>query len=329
MRLGMHVNTKAGNGFFQGASAERDLIVDTWRQCGITDLKLLTDGDSQVGSAKYLISQGFTVLVRFYKPPIATEAVPDDQLKKFIDVGVTLAEGYTNEPEIEWGRPPVPEVIDDLAKAHIRFADACYRAGGMTHALWPLTPAIQGDRVYNWFQPFIERIMALGRTDCLKGSYIAVHPRPVNNLPSTTPPGFVPRSYELFDDVIVGSLGHSLPIYATEFGYEPGDAQNTTLPPIDVNNHATYNVRLAQMLWRPCLKVGYYWTWLDDWFGAGWWHGDVASSLPVVRAFIEMGVPVPPVVPPDIADNLVALFGSNRAKDRAWAQEFMALVKRI
>jgi hypothetical protein len=264
---------------------------------GITDIKLFTDSDSQVKAADYLVKQGFTVLVRFYHEPICTEAVPDNQIEKFVNVGVRLFEGYVNEPEIEWRRPPLPEVIEELAKAHIRFADACYRVNGNKPGIVPLTPAMQGDRWANWFEPFIKRIIDLGRRDCLNGSAISCHPRPVNNLPLADPPGFVPRSYELFDDVVKAHLGHSLDIYATEWGYEPGDNANKTLPVIDLDNHAEYNRQLAVADWRPCLKVGYYWTWLDDWAFSGWWHGDVARSLPVVRVFLDMKKPPAPVEP--------------------------------
>jgi hypothetical protein len=325
-RLGMHVMSKAGNQFFQGQSVERQLIVDTWRAMGVTDLKLLTDGDSQKESAKYLVGQGFRLMVRFYHTPICLDAVPDDQLKPFMDVGVTVFEGYTNEPEIEWrGKPPNADTIDALARAHIRFADACYRCNGMKPGIWPLTPAIQGDRVYSWFEPMVQRIIDLGRKDALEGSYIACHPRPENNLPDATPPGFCPRSYELFDDVVVKHIGHSLPIYATEWGYEPGDHDNTTLPVIDLDLHAKYNVQLAQMAnWRPCLQVGFYWLWMNDWFNSGWWRGSVESSLPVVRAFIALRkAPKPPEPVPTLAERVGGLWG----KDADWGERAIPIIR--
>ncbi len=296
IQLGLHAQTKAGNQFFGIESAERSLQVDVMRQMNIKTVKLLSDSDSQWKAAKWLIAQGLSVIVRFYKPPVALEPVPYDQLKPFADVGVKIVEGYINEPEIEWGRPPTLEVITSLAQAHIKFADQCAHAG-----LKPLTPAIQGDRVFSWFEPMVERIVLLGRQDALEGSYIAVHPRPSNNLPDTPPPGFCPRSYELFDDVVVKHLGHSLDTYLTEFGYEPGDAANTTLPKIDYTLHAKYNVQLAQMTYRPCVKAVYYWTWLNDWFDSGWWRGSIEASLPVVKAFITMQTPVipPPPKPPE------------------------------
>ena len=295
MRLGMHVLTKASNQLYGNDGPEREEHVRIWRQMGVTDLKLVTDGDSQLKSAKWLVQQGFRVMVRFYRPPIALEAVPDDQLKLFRDVGVTIMEGYTNEPEIEWGRPPVPEVINDLAMAHIRFADACGRC-----FVVPVTPAIQGDRAYSWYEPFVVRVKELGRADALMGSFIGCHPRPVNNLPNTPPPGFVARSYETFDEITCKHLGTSRPIYATEFGYEPGDAENNSLPPITYESHAAYNLRLAQMEHPSCLHAAYYWTWLNDWFDSGWWRSSVDESLPVVKAFISaQAIPVvPPIVPP-------------------------------
>lgn len=293
MRIGLHLLTKAGNQFFGLNGPEREHHVAVWRRMGVTDVKLVTDGDSQLKAAQWLVGQGFRVLVRFYHEPICVDAVPDDQLKLFRDAGVWAVEGYTNEPEIEWGKPPTAETIDTLAHAHIRFADACGRVG-----IKPVTPAIQGDRVDNWFVPMINRIIEVGRKDALEGSLIGVHPRPANNPPLAAPPGFVARSYERFDDAIVKRVGHSLDMLATEWGYEPGDSQNREQPAISYNLHAHYNVALAQARWRPCLQAAYYWTWLNDWSDSGWWRGDVVASLPVVASFIGMAKPSEPVTPP-------------------------------
>ena len=281
MRLGLHINTKSGNGFFGEPSVERDLQIDTMRRMGVTDCKLLCSGDSQLKASKWLTEQGFAVMVRFYALPGELPVPATDLMQLYADVGVRVAESV-NEPELEQG-PPSVELIDQLAQQHIRFADQCYRVG-----IKPVTPSIQGDRVFNYFEPLLDRIIGLGRKDALEGSYIGCHPRPANNLPMTSPPGFVVRSYELFDEAVRKRLGHSLPIYATEWGYEPGDNQNSELPRISREMHSALNVRLAQTEWRPCLEVAYYWTWLNDWFESGWWRGDVASSLPVVKAFIDM-----------------------------------------
>ncbi len=317
MRLGIHALTKAENQFFGHESIERSTIIDVWRQCGITDVKLLTSSDSQVKAARWLVDQGFRVIVRFYKPPIATEAVPDDQLRMFLDAGVSAVEGYTNEAEIEWGRPPVTSVIDDLAHAHIRFADACGRVG-----IKPITPAMQGDRVYTWFEPFVQRVIEIGRRDVLEGSIIGCHPRPVNNLPETAPPGFVVRSYELFDDVLIKHLGRSLDIYATEWGYEPGDSQNNELPKITYASHAAYNLWLTQMNYRPCLKAVYYWTWLHDWFDSGWWRGSIEASMPVVNMFKMQHETQPPKpVEPDIWSREIAI-----EKIRTWCWDNRQIV---
>lgn len=280
MRLGMHLLSKASNQIFGNESAERTLMVDVLRRMGITDVKLVTDGDSQLKAAQYLHDQGFNVLVRFYKEPVNTEAVPDDQLRLFAPY-VYAVEGYINEPEIEWGRPPSADVIDSLARAWIRFADACGRCG-----VTPVTPAIQGDRVLSWFRPMCERVIALVRKDTFDHAFIGCHPRPANNLPGTPPPGFVARSYEDFA-AVCRDLRIEPRLLATEWGYEPGDAANQTLPRIDLQRHADYNVRLAQME-HPDLVACYYWTWLHDWFDSGWWRGSIESSLPVVKAFIDM-----------------------------------------
>ncbi len=310
-RLGMHLLSKAGNQFFGNPSAERDLQIDVLRRMGITDLKLVTDSDSQLEAARYLVQQGFGVIVRFYRPPPTLDNVPSDQIKMFKDVGVEAVESYVNEPEIEWGVPPTAEWIDALAQAYIKFADSCGREG-----ITPITPAIQGDRVYNWFEPFIATVVRKGRKDALEGSIIGCHPRPANNLPDTKPPGFVALSYEFFDDVVRRHVGRRLRIRATEWGYEPGDKNNAELPRIDYQSHAAHNVRLAQMAHRECLEVVYYWTWLHDWFDSGWWRSDVDHSLPVVKAFIDMQKPViepePPMPEPVMTDDQIRNIAWNK-----------------
>jgi hypothetical protein len=293
-RLGIHALTKADNGFFGNPSAERDLILSTWRQMGVSDVKLVASGDSQLKAAKYLVEQGFNVMVRFYALPRTLPVPATDLMAKYAAVGVKVAESV-NEPELEQYRPPDATMIRSLAEQHIKFADQAYRAG-----LKPLMPAFQGDRIYNWFAPFVKTVIDLGRKDALEGSLVNVHPRPSNNLPDVAPPGFCVRSYELFDDTVLAMIGHSLPMYATEWGYEPGDDSNATLPKIDIDLHTRYNVRLQKMDYRPCLQAVFYWSFLNDWSASGWWRGDVAKSLPVVKAFIAMHNVPPPPPPSDL-----------------------------
>jgi hypothetical protein len=270
----------------------------------VTDVKLLCDSDSQVKAAKYLKEQGFRVAVRFYHQARFPEgtpragqfddsclaAVPDDILKGYAPY-IWAAEGYINEPEIEWNKMPNETTIDLLAKAYVRFADACGRNG-----ITPVTPAIQGDRVYSWFEPFVKRVIELGWKDRLLNCFIGCHPRPVNNLPDAPAPGFVVNSYKLFAAVCDK---YDIPkrLLGTEFGYEPGDDQNKELPKIDHQSHAVNNVYLAGKTYDPCLEVGYFWTWLPDWSDSGWWRGSVADSLPVVQDFIAMVQPIPPEPP--------------------------------
>jgi hypothetical protein len=340
MRIGLHLLSQAANQFFGNPSAERTAQVAAMKAMGVTDVKLVTDSDSQVKACKWLSSQGFRVIVRFYLRatfpdghPQAGQfdgaclaAVPDNQLSLFRDAGVYAVEGYINEPEIEWNLPPTPATIDMLAMAYIRFADACGRVG-----VTPITPAIQGDRVYNWFEPMIARIIGLGRKDTLEKCIIGVHPRPANNLPSAPPPGFVARSYELFEDVAI-AYGIPTRMMATEWGYEPNSSENNTLPTISPIIHAEYNRRLAQMEHSPCLEACFYWTWLHDWFDSGWWRGSVEGSLPVVKAFIEMThdpEPQEPEPQPGIpAAELTAAVNDRMAlfpwgMKRAWAMGYL------
>lgn len=308
MRLGVHLLSKADNQFFGNDSPERTLQVQVLKAMGITDVKLLASSTNQVKAARYLSEQGFRVIVRFYLratfpdghpqagrfDPACLCAVPDDQLAPYAPY-VMGVESYINEPEIEWNRPPTSATIDDLARAWIRFADACARCGVL-----PITPAIQGDRAESWFEPFVQRVIELVRKDTLEIALIGVHPRPANNLPETPPPGFVARSYETFGSIC--RKYHISPgMLATEWGYEPYDANNTTLPPITLQTHAEYNVQLAQMQHNDLLAA-YYWTWLDDWSSSGWWRGSVEASLPVVRAFMAMEKPHEPEPEPTFAD---------------------------
>ena len=293
--IGLHYNTKP-------AGPPTADVIALWKRMGEQRIKLLANGDDMVNNSRLLSQAGFEIMVRFYAPPINLGVPASDLMKKYAQAGVTWAEGLTNEPEIEWNKPPNATNIDNLARQHIKFADACSSVG-----LLPLTPAIQGDRVFTWFAPFVARVIALNRRDALEGSAIACHARPANHEPGVPPPGFCFRSYELFDDVIKAALGASLPIFSTEAGYEPGSHEDNTCPEINIDLHSRYGVEMVQMNWRPALFGILFWSWLDDWFESGWWCNRRYGTLPIVKAFETMTKPsheidivVPPPPPPVI-----------------------------
>ncbi len=306
--LGLHLSADCYDGRYKGAiNGSRDRDIDIWKVMGITWLKVLTGSDAQLTACEAFAKAGFQVIVRFYAPAINESTVPVDQLKIFADRGVVYFENYTNEPEIEWGRPPTPDVIASLADQHIRFADSCARAGVI-----PCTPAIQGDRLDNWFKPFCEEIIRRGRKDALEGSVIAGHWRPGNYrrggklFPPDSPPidethggvGFVFRSYEKWDEYIRGLLGSPLPLLGTEAGYEPSEVDG------DIQLHTQLNVQLAQMTWGEALFCQCYWLAVPGGMGnnSAWMYG-THGWMPIIDAFTQMPKPMrgvaaqpPPVV---------------------------------
>ena len=304
----VHGSAWYGDGRWMGKeSIQRDRDIATMQSMGIRWLKLLTGGLSQLDAAEAFVKAGFEVIVRWYMPPVNDASVPYSELKPFADVGINYTEGFSNEPEAEWGRPPIADVIDKLAAQHIRFADTCAHAG-----LIPCTPAIQGDRLNTWFLPMCQRIIDKGRQDVLEGSVVAGHWRPGTYYgsvrfsggldtqlypPDIEPrqpdgqPGFAFRSYEMWDDAITALLGHPLPLLGTEAGYEPSESRSKVEQWNDdscLARHAVLNVKLAQIEWRPSLFCQCFWILTPGGMGndPAWFHD--SGHRPVVRAFIEM-----------------------------------------
>ena len=332
---GLHVTTKANTSIYWGENNKvRDEHIALWHSMGVDTLKMLTYGDSQLqttpmgGHTKYYPTQafveaGFMVIMRLYREPIALDPPPHDLLLRCRDAGVTYVESFTNEPELEWrmGNFPTADTIDRLARSHIIFADSCARAGVL-----PCTPAIQGDRLPGWFAPFCRRIVELGRRDALEGSAVAGHWRPGDfkrgdklfppDSPGLEPdgnPGFVFRSYEVWDKFIRDLLGGPLPLLGTEAGYEPNevkvkeDDSNETV----AARHASLNTQIDMMTWQEALFCQCYWTWLPDWSESGWWENHRYGTMPIVKTFqqippvirtlpVEPPIIVPPVVIPPI-----------------------------
>ena len=237
---------------------------------GMRWVTLFSAGDSQLELAGDLVNYGFEVIARFYPGNFTWDVPPADAMLPFAKKGVHYALPYVNEPEIESGRPPNADVIDLLARGVISHADNCYRAG-----LIPVTPCIQSDRVYSWFRPMCERVVALGRKDALAGSVIGGHFRPSPYWPPDRDPiepngqpGFSFRSHELFNQVVVDLLGYPLPQLGCEAGYEPTDLDKN-----DLSWHTRWNKQLALRAWPAYHFCENFWIitghWGDDsgvWF---------------------------------------------------------------
>jgi hypothetical protein len=309
--IGLHLSANAWDSRYYGDGAKRDM--DTWRQMGVTWLKVLTGSDSQLAPVMEFVKGGFEVIVRFYAYQPHPGFVPAvDMMKRFADVGVHYVEGG-NEPELpgEWDGHTIPaDCINKLAHEYIRFADDSYRAGVI-----PLTYSIQGDRLNTWLLPLVREIKTMGRLDAIEGSVIGGHWRP-GRMPVDSPPidqtqggvGFVFRSYEEWVRVIRAELGWCPPLIGTEALREPHEVDG------DVNRHAADNVAIMQMKWLPELFCQCAWLWCPGGMGneVSWVdNAKYVSPLPVVRAFIDMPKIIRNVtpLPMDMTNALVLAIG--------------------
>lgn len=318
----------------QGKNLQRDRDFDLLWRMGIRHIKFVAAGDSQWEAVQAARIRGFDPIVRFWTKPPTYAAVPEDLIRLYVNAGMIYAEGYTNEPCLELGRPPLPEVIDALCVQYRQFADNCYRAKAI-----PITPAIQGDRFEKWFAPFINRMIAKGWKDALEGSVIGGHWRP-GAMPPDSPPidaaqggiGFVFRSYEHWHDYLISKGLGNQPMFGTEAGYEPTDLRPAPEKDPDwklaLATHAQWNMAIAQMAWRPILWCQCFWMLLPHphWPESCWFLNKrgkdiagVAGCLPVVEKFIEMPkidrtVPIAPPPPPPPVDDLGAMAAKEVAR---------------
>ncbi len=353
--IGFHAAADPWNPRWRGAAGknvQRDREFDLIWRMGGRWLKFYAAGDTMGEAVQEATRFGFVSIVRHQHKPPTLDVVPSDQIEYYVDRGAIYQECFLNEPELELGRPPLPEVIDAMTEMYRRFADACYTTGAI-----PITPAIQGDRFEKWFKPFIDRMIAKGWKDALEGSVIGGHWRP-GAMPPDSPPidqaqggvGFVFRSYEHWHDYLISKGLGEQPMFGTEAGYEPTDLRPAPEKDPDwrlaLATHAQWNMAIAQMAWRPILWCQCFWLLLPHphWPESCWFLNkrgkdiaSVAGCLPVVEKFIEMPKidrTVPIVPPPPPVDDLGALAAKEVARvvgfqpfllRYAWRQGYEAL----
>ena len=318
--IGIHAAANVYDGRWLGSSnAVRDRDFDLLWAMGVRHIKFVVAGDTGLEPVAAARKRGFNPIVRFWIKPPTLAVPPRNLIEQYANVGMIYAEGFTNEPELEWGRQPNTQTIEDLCVQYRSFADTCYLAKAI-----PITPAIQGDRFEKWFKPFIERMIARNWKDALDGSVIGGHWRP-GIMPPDSPPidqsqggvGFVFRSYEHWHDYLKSvGLGEQ-PMFGTEAGYEPGDVGR------NYGIHADWNVQLAQMDWRPQLWCQCFWMllphphWpLSNWIlnSVGVEYHNIPGCLPVVERFVLMPKPDRTSAPIDYdnASVISAIEGVNR-----------------
>lgn len=249
---------------------------------GITWFKALALGTNKVDLARTFIQQGIEVVVRLYAgEPHPHYVAPEGEVRAYVDAGVHYFE-WGNEPNLvlEWNRGEWDRGarVDRVCQQFLRNADVIKRAGGI-----PLLPALSpgGDYPHrDWYRTTFEWLRQHNHLSALEGAALAIHNRPFNRpLAHRDVSGCFFLDYEWIDDLVRSYVGRSLPLLATEAGYEPGWGQDPTFPPIDPQRHAAYNVEILRCFgphgsrrWRDSLFCQC--MWLLDSFG----HGDFSEA---------------------------------------------------
>ncbi len=289
--IGLHLSANPYDTRYRDPeNVKRDVAL--WRDMGINWLKVFASGDSQVIVCREFVKQGFMVIVRLDggTPRRLDPVPPQSDIRPYVDAGCAYAEGYVNEPEIELNLAPNADTISRLAIYYRQFADNCAHVG-----ILPCTPAMQGDRLHNWFLPFVREMKKRNWLDAIEGSVISGHWRPGDywrgdkTFPVNSPPidtthggvGFVFRSYEEWDKEIRAIFGGPLPLLGTEAGREPSEVRG------DLAMHARDNVQIATMPWLHSLFCQCYWIWNPPWSNSPW-IDEAGNRKPVVDAFRQM-----------------------------------------
>lgn len=271
---------------------------------GIRWFKLLAAGDSQLQFARALIEADIETIVRTYThEPHPTFTVDPDLVKRYVDLGVHYIE-WGNEPNlyVEWDDKhwDMGKRAKRVAEQIRRNFDKVRKGGGI-----PLFPAMSPGGHIDARQMLQDILTELKNADAigdLEGAGVAVHNRP-HNIPSAVPSSdtltVAFREYEWIDGLITSFLGHSLPLFGTEAGYEIGDTTHPDYPAITGNTHASYNMDIFQGFkdqWRPSLfcvcmwLVEIYEKGNYSFANAAWWYNKIAGSayphsiLPAVEA---------------------------------------------
>jgi hypothetical protein len=297
--------------------------------CGMSWLKLLASGDSQINTCLRLKASGMPIIpiVRFYYTDCPKNHVTPELLWPYIEAGCVIFESPFNEfyypHENVWGSAGMPaDWPAQVAHGWALFAESVLKAGGV-----PTTPAIEGWQHDRIFVPLMTAIVA-EHADLLRQSIVAMHNRPLNHPISYTKDTGAWLAWEAMDGWLFDHFVH-LPMIATEAGPEPGWDMDSTYPKVTPDVHAQM---VKDMLTWP--TPDYYladcmWLWEGSgaWAGASWkrnatWAG--GGDLPVVE-MLKHWRPEPPVVIPPIVTPVPAAELTAAVKERLeifpWGQK--------
>ncbi len=267
---------------------------------GITWFKVLADGQNKVDLARAFTAAGIECVVRLYaERPHPHHVVSSDDVRAYVQAGAHYFE-WGNEPNLrcEWDEASWNEgaQVDKVCRQWLKNAEAIRQGGGI-----PLLPALSpgGDYPHrDWYRTMFEWLKLHNQLKTLEGAALAIHNRPLNH-PLAYPPkskrdesGCYFLDYEWIDDLVRSYLGQSLPLLATEAGYEPGWAQNPEYPPITPQLHADWNMEILrgfrQGRWRDSLFCQC--MWIGEAFGhepfseSAWFNNPSGGDLPAVAA---------------------------------------------
>ena len=211
--------------------------------------KALVGGRNKTDLVRAYSAQGIEVIVRLYSHrPHPHHVVSADDVRAYVEAGAHYFE-WGNEPNLiaEWDEPEwaAGGIVIKVCEQFLRNADVIKSAGGI-----PCLPALSpgGNYAHRTFlREFFEWLSANDHISDLDSCAVAIHNRPLNHpLDYTDDSGCHFLDYEWVDALVAQHVGRSLPLLATEAGYEPGWWQDTEYPRIDLQMHSLYNVEILR-----------------------------------------------------------------------------------
>jgi hypothetical protein len=216
---------------------------------GMTWFKVLAGGRNKVPLVRELVKAGIEPIIRLYSyKPHPAFVVNYEDVQAYVREGAHYFE-WGNEPNLRMEWPDeawaVGARVDRVCEQFIRNADVIRAAGGI-----PLFPALSpgGDYPHrDWYRTTFAWFLGHHRLNALEGAALAIHNRPLNHpLDYRDESGCHFLDYEWIDEQVRLALGHSLPLLATEAGYEPYWDQDPNFPKIDLAKHAAYNAEILR-----------------------------------------------------------------------------------
>ena len=269
---------------------------------GVTLYKLF-GSTTKVERGRAYVDQGIVTAMRFWHhQPWGSGnyqwVTPSTEIARFVGAGVQLFELGWNEFNIaeEWVFPiPGPKAIaTEVVNAWETGLERCAAVPGAIPMFPSNTPGGNVDHRL-CYAAIVAELQKRGLLSTVK--HVAIHPRPMNNPPSTT---WSATNTVTFDEWRwirdqFAAAGVDAYYWATEHGYSLDFSQNANYPPIDLGRWSAYNwdlfVRMNpghQSATEPELAGVMYW------FNAGWGHwGPWAKDALVDSPAPEMPAPSP------------------------------------